>query len=104
MLRATLIALGVLCLVGAVMVVLTGHGLVVLPHLLVGALVLGLGVAYESWRYKRVAPGRIDPHWQDTGERFVDPETGQTTAVYFDPRTSERHYIALAPDPGRGQQ
>lgn len=36
-------------------------------------------------------------HWQDTGERFVDPETGYTTAVYFDPRTAERHYVAVPP-------
>lgn len=99
MLRSTLIFLGVLCLLGALWVLATGHGLVVLPHLLLGALLLGLGVAYESWRYKRVQPGRVEAHWQDTGERFVDPETGQTTAVYYDPRTSERHYIAI--EPGR---
>jgi hypothetical protein len=98
MLRKTLLVLGVLCLIGALLVLATGHGLFVLPHLLVGALVLGLAVAFESWRYKRVQPQRIEAHWQDTGERFVDPETGFTTAVYFDPRTAERHYVAIEPD------
>jgi hypothetical protein len=99
MLRTVLLTLGVLCLLGALGVLLTGHGAQALPWLIYGALILGAGVAFESWRYKRIAPGRIEPHWEDTGERFVDPETGQTTAVYFDPRTSERHYIAV--DPGR---
>lgn len=94
MLRKVLLVLGVLCLFGAVGVAITGHGLFVLPHLLGGAIVFGLGVALERWRYKRVVPQRIEPHWQDTGERFIDPETGCTTAVYFDPRTAERHYIA----------
>lgn len=95
MLRKVLIALGVLCLLGAAGVLVTGRGMAVLPHLLVGAAVLGLGVAFERRHYKRVQPQRIEPHWQDTGERFIDPETKHTTAVYFDPRTSERHYVAI---------
>jgi hypothetical protein len=37
---------------------------------------------------------RPDPRWRDTGERFVDPETGLMTAVYFDPAKGERHYRA----------
>lgn len=102
MLRMVLLTLGVLCALGALVVLVTGRGLVVLPHLVVGALVLGLGVAFESWRYKRVQPGHIEPHWQDTGERFVDPETGYTTAVYFDPRTAERHYVAVKPGSRHG--
>jgi hypothetical protein len=99
MLRKILLILGILCLLGALVVLATGHGMHALPQLLIGALILGAGVAFESWRYKRIRPGRIEAHWQDTGERFVDPETGQTTAVWYDPRTSERHYIAV--DPGR---
>ncbi|HET7663846.1 MAG TPA: hypothetical protein VFK31_09430 [Rhodanobacteraceae bacterium] len=94
MLRKTLIALGVLCLLGAAGVLVTGRGMFALPHLLAGAVVLGLGVAFERRHYKRVVPQRIEPHWQDTGERFIDPESGRRTAVYFDPRTAERHYVA----------
>ncbi|GAB3024607.1 MULTISPECIES: hypothetical protein [Oleiagrimonas] len=94
MLRTVLLTLGVLCLLGALGVLLTSQGLHALPWLLYGALVLGAGVAFESWRYKRIGPKRIEAHWQDTGERFVDPETGVITAVYFDPRTAERHYVA----------
>lgn len=91
--RNVLLALGVLCLFGALFVLATGRGLPMLPYLVLGALVLGVGVAFENWRYKRIATQRVEPHWQDTGERFVDPETGATTAVYFDQRTAERHYI-----------
>lgn len=96
MLRRLLLVLGVLCLLGAVGVVVSGRGMFVLPHLLAGAVIFGLGVALERWRYKRIVPQRIESHWQDTGERFIDPETGHTTAVYFDPRTAERHYVAVA--------
>jgi len=94
MLRRVLLFIGGLCLLVALLAFVGGQGRGAVPLLALGA-VLVLGVAFESWRYKRVQPGRIEPHWQDTGERFVDPETGQTTAVYFDPRTSERHYVAI---------
>ena len=59
-----------------------------------GLLVLGIGLAIERWRYKPVRATRPEAGWNDTGERFVDPETGLLTAVYFDPRTGERHYLA----------
>lgn len=96
MLRKALIGFAVLCLLGAMAMLVSGRqgG----AQLLVLGLVLVVGLKFERWRYKRVQPGRIQPHWQDTGERFVDPETGRTTAVYFDPHTSERHYIAVDPD------
>lgn len=86
-------AIGGLCLLGVIAALVTGLGRVFIPQLVAGAVVLGIAVAFETWRYKRVAPRRIDPRWQDTGERFIDPETGQSTAVYFDPSTAERHYV-----------
>ncbi|MDA3913094.1 hypothetical protein [Oleiagrimonas sp.] len=95
MLRKTLMVIGTLCLLGALGLIASGQ-LGGLQLLLLGVVLLA-GLAFETWRYKRVQPGRIEAHWQDTGERFVDPETGQTTAVYFDPRTAERHYIAVDP-------
>lgn len=94
MLRKVLLGLGALCLLGVITVLITGHGRVVLPHLVAGVVVFGLAVMFEDWRYKRIHPSRLEAHWQDTGERFIDPETQQLTAVYFDPRTGERHYVA----------
>lgn len=94
MLRRILIAIGSLCVLGIIVALVTGRGRAFVPQLIAGAVVLGAAVGFEQWRYKRVGPHRIEPHWQDTGERFIDPETGQSTAVYFDPRTAERHYVA----------
>ena len=56
--------------------------------------VLILAALFERWRYKPLADARPGPDWQDTGERFVDPETGKLVTVYFHPRTGERRYIA----------
>ncbi len=95
MLRKTLCILGALCLLAAAAALLTGAGAVFVPQLLLSGLILLVGLAVERWRYKPVRRQRIDPGWQDTGERFVDPETGAITAVYFDPLAAERHYIAV---------
>ena len=71
---------------------------VIALYIIGGLLVLAVGLAIERWRYKPVRQERPDPRWTDTGERFVDPETGRLTAVYFDPVKGERHYLA-APGP-----
>ncbi|MGH8151855.1 MAG: hypothetical protein ACREPF_03835 [Rhodanobacteraceae bacterium] len=68
-----------------------------LPEATFGGLLLIIALAIERWRYKRVRAQRPDARWTDTGERFVDPETGRLTAVYFDPDKGERHYLT-APD------
>jgi hypothetical protein len=66
-----------------------------LPQLLFGGLLLVVGLAIERWRYKPLLRTGPDPRWKDTGERFVDPGSGQLTAVYFDPQRGERHYIVI---------
>jgi hypothetical protein len=63
--------------------------------LALGAALLFLGLLIERWRYKPLAGPRPGPDWQATGERFVDPETGKLVAVYFQPATGERRYIAV---------
>jgi hypothetical protein len=86
---------GLLLLAGVVAIVFGGVLLVFLPQLLIGGLLLVVGLAIERWRYKPIARDpRPDPRWTDTGERFVDPETRLLTAVYFDPASGERHYLA----------
>jgi hypothetical protein len=69
--------------------------LMLLPQLLIVGLLLVVGLAIERWRYKPVRREVPDPRWKDTGERFVDPETGLLTGVYFDQVRGERHYIAV---------
>ena len=85
---------GVLLVVAATGLLFGGVLLLFLPQLIIGGLLLIIGLAIERWRYKPVRSGRPEPTWRDTGERFVDTETGLMTAVYFDPANGERHYLA----------
>lgn len=51
--------------------------------------VIAVAVMVERWRY-RGASDSAD--WQATPERFVDPESGRTLQVLYNPRTGERRY------------
>jgi hypothetical protein len=95
MLPIVLYVLGGLMLVGAGIAVLTGVMVALLPQLIFGGLLLVVGLAIERWRYKPLLRGGPDPRWKDTGERFIDPGTGQLTAVYFDAERGERHYVVV---------
>lgn len=95
MLPLALYVFGGLLLVGAGIAAITGLFVMLLPQLLFGGLLLVVGLAIERWRYKPLLRGGPDPRWKDTGERFVDPGSGQLTAVYFDPRNGERHYLVV---------
>ena len=96
MLRSVLLALGVALLLAAAACALFGF-YPVIPHLLVGGLLLTAGIAYERWRYTSARTGAPDPHWQATGERFIDPETQALVEVWYDPRRGERHYLRVPP-------
>ena len=80
--------------------VLTGTGLVMLvlrgtypcqPFLIWGG-ILVIAVLCERWRYRR-NEHTSSGQWQRTGERFEDPETGQTVEVQYDPVSGERRYL-----------
>ena len=92
MLRRILIVIGVLLLLGAVVLVLT-HQYFLLPHAIILGLMLSAGIVWERWQYKKPRTGGPDPGWRATGERFVDPASGKTVEVYFDPRSGESHYV-----------
>ena len=60
--------------------------------LAMGVIVL-IGTLFERWRYRRIEePPTGD--WQQTGEEFIDPSTGNPVEVMFDPHTGERRYVA----------
>lgn len=100
MLAVALYVVGaILLLIAAVTLLVGGAFALFLPQLIIGGLFLIIALAIERWRYKPIRDGRPDPRWTDTGERFVDPETGVLTAVYFDSAKGERHYLA-APSAG----
>jgi hypothetical protein len=65
--------------------------------LAIGVIVL-IGTLFERWRYRHIEAPPMG-YWQRTGERFIDPSTGEPVEVMFDPRTGERRYVA-AKSPG----
>jgi hypothetical protein len=79
-----------------VAVLLTAGGLVCLflgdgrgwPMTAWGLLLLA-SVVLERWRYARRAGAGP---WQETGERFIDPETGKAMQVLYNAQTGERRY------------
>ena len=92
MLRKAVIVLGVGLLIAGAASALAGVAPLTV-FFVVNGLVLTLGVVYERWHYKRLAE-RVQPDWEASGERFVDPETGRLTEVYYDKRDQTRHYVA----------
>jgi hypothetical protein len=53
--------------------------------------ILLAAVMFERWRYGNKDGGRGST-WQDTGERFVDPESGLLTKVMYNAKTGDRKY------------
>lgn len=92
-LRAIVAIIGGLFAAGALVMAI----LCVLPAaimLAVWAAIFLVGLLIERWRYKKLSPVPPGSDWQQTDERFVDPETGKLVTVYFRPATGERRYIA----------
>ncbi|HWX01813.1 hypothetical protein [Collimonas sp.] len=62
-------------------------------------LILLIAVLAERWRYIRKHRADDGP-WQETGERFVDPESGRLMSVQYSPNSGERRYVAVGEDSG----
>ena len=60
----------------------------------VGTLIL-VGTLFERYRYRRLGDAPPGPGWIDTGERFRDPETDATVAVFFHAPSGERRYVRM---------
>lgn len=58
-------------------------------------LLLVAAVLLERWRYSH-APKADDGPWQETGERFVDPESGRVMSVWYSPDSGERRYVPIS--------
>jgi hypothetical protein len=94
MLRKILIVIGIALLLAAAVLLAAGK-YIFLPHVVILGLMLTAGIVWERWQYKKPSPGRPGAGWQATGERFVDPQSGKTIEVYFDPRSGESHYVEM---------
>ena len=91
MLRWVLIAYGVLCLIGAVILLAAHVTTALVLYLAINGLLIAGGILFERSGY-RSQVNRTQGNWQPTGERFNDPTTGQVMQVYYNPQTGERDY------------
>ena len=62
-----------------------------------------VGTLGERVLYKPLLLEKPGPGWVRTTERFVDPDTGKTVDVFYDPRSGERQYVSpeVTPRPPR---
>ena len=92
MLRNVVIAVSALLTCAGIGLVASGVYMPGWQALVTGVVVL-IGTLFERWRYRHIEESPKG-HWQPTGERFIDPSTGDPVEVMFDPRTGERRYVA----------
>ena len=93
MLRAAVVAAGVLLLFGAIALAGAGCPLAAALRLALPGVLLIAAVLGERWRYKRLREGRPGRKWVATDERFVDPESGRPVTVYYQRETGQRRYL-----------
>lgn len=93
MLRRVLYWLGLLAVLVGSFAAMSGYGVAGF-WLLVNGAALTLGMLAERWRYKPSLRAH-EAKGRPTGERMLDPVTGEVTEVYFDPATGERSYVKL---------
>jgi hypothetical protein len=86
-----------LLIVGAALLAVGLIGIIegwpLIPAAVFGAMLV-LSLLFERYVYKPIRTELPGPGWERTGERFVDPRSGRDIAVYFNPRTGERRYVA----------
>ena len=92
-LRAAVVALGV-SLLAAALACATCPPYAALRLALAGLVLVG-GIAFERWRYKRLREDPPGGRWITTDERFFNPESGKRVAVFYDPASGERRYVAI---------
>lgn len=96
MLRRVLIAYGVLCLIGAAILLVAHVTIALVIYLAINGLIIVGAILFERSSYRSKA-GRTQGNWQPTGERFNDPTSGQIVEVYYNPQTGERDYRESGP-------
>ena len=93
LLRTALLAVGGGLVAIGVMLRLAGCAAAPVLEAAIPGLILIGAVLVERWRYQPLGADRPGPGWLDTGERFLDPETGKLVTVFYRRTTGERRYI-----------
>jgi hypothetical protein len=97
MLRRVILAYGVLAVIGGIALALAGVLAGLVFYLCINGVIVIAALLFERGRYRpTVTPGG---KWEETGERFVDPTTGQLMKVRYNPQTGARDYVRIAPQP-----
>lgn len=91
MLRRVLIVYGVLCIIGAIILLVAHVTIALVIYLAINGLIIVGAILFERSSYHSNA-GTTQGKWQYTGERFNDPTTGRMVEVYYNPQTGERDY------------
>jgi hypothetical protein len=93
-LRKWLLGIGVAAVAAGILALAVSWALLGLAIWLVvvGGLIAG-GILWEKRGDAPLADRPPGPDWIETGERFIDPETGKLVTVYHQPRTGERRYV-----------
>lgn len=95
MLRRIVIGYGLLSVMGAlVLLLLTGSPPWLAVYLAVNGIVVVSAILFERKRYDTRAD-LTRGEWQFTGERFIDPTSGQLMEVLYNRTTGERDYRAV---------
>ena len=89
MLRRFLLLIAVA--VAGVGALLVSRGIPAWPMAIWGTVLL-LAVVFERWRYRQKNE-HMPGDWEETEERFVDPESGKLMQVWYQPSTGERRYL-----------
>lgn len=99
MLRAIVFGYGLLSVLGAIALLFLVRSTPWLAvYLAVNGVVVVSAVLFERTRY-HTQVDQTRGTWQRTGERFVDPTSGQLMEVLYNRATGEREYRAV-PDSG----
>lgn len=92
MLRWAILGYGLLCIIGAAVLLFIVHATIwLVVYLAVNGIILVSALLFERERYRRRVD-RTRGYWRPTGERFVDPATGQLMEVFYNSVTGERDY------------
>ena len=94
-LRGGLIGVCVVLLAVAAFLFATGHGEGGVIALVFEAGFILAAVVFERYRYNRPLDAPPGEGWEATGETFVDPGSGETMRVYFNPTTGKRVYVRV---------
>ena len=97
MLRLAVLLLGIALLTAGAITL--GYDVPGIPlWLLVMGGVITVGTACERVLYKPLLRRTPGPGWVRTNERFVDPDTGKTVDVFYQPASGERQYVSQGPE------